>query len=262
MKSKVYIHGTDPSEQERLILLNRLTNSAFISFLDISEKSRILDVGAGTGILAGQVATIHGDSTLFTVEISTEQLNKRQQNLNNLHSLQGDAHNLPFLENRFDVAYCRYLLEHVLQPIHVLKEIYRVLKPGGKFYIQENNILVHVFYPDCPYFTSVWQKFVQLQKSLGGDAEIGKRLFLFLKQTGFQKIQLSIQPEIHAAGSQSFSNWVENIIGNIRSGEQLLLEHGFVNKHELQQAFTELQNLVKRDDSAAYFYWNRASAEK
>src|SRR5437763_793736 len=36
-----YIHGTERSEQDRLAALNRLTNSAFIQFLDISAGSRV-----------------------------------------------------------------------------------------------------------------------------------------------------------------------------------------------------------------------------
>jgi ubiquinone/menaquinone biosynthesis C-methylase UbiE len=262
MNRRIYIHGTDPSEQKRLILLNRLTNPAFVSFLEIPDKSRLLEVGAGTGILAIQLASMHTDSTIYTIEISYDQINNLQQKLDNLFFFQGDAHHLPFQDNSFDMIYCRYLLEHVRQPVCVLNEIYRLLKPGRKFFIQENNILIHVFYPTCPYFEYVWQQFAQLQKRLGGDAEIGKRLYVLLKHAGFRNIQLSIQPEIHAAGTAGFSDWVENIIGNIRSGEQMLFEKGLIEKRMINLAIKELHSLLQREDSAAYFYWNRAAAVK
>ena len=51
-----YIHGTEPSEQERLGVLNRLTNDAFIRFLAVPPGARVLEVGSGLGILAVQVA--------------------------------------------------------------------------------------------------------------------------------------------------------------------------------------------------------------
>ena len=42
-----------------------------------------------------------------------------------------DVHDIPFEENTFDVVFCNHVLEHVEDDIKVLKEFYRVLKPGG-----------------------------------------------------------------------------------------------------------------------------------
>jgi hypothetical protein len=63
--------------------------------------------------------------------------------------------------------------------------------------VQENNIFVLELYPDCLRFDHVWRQFVTLQAQLGGDGEIGKKLFSLLKAAGFQHIELSISPEIH-----------------------------------------------------------------
>jgi SAM-dependent methyltransferase len=42
-----------------------------------------------------------------------------------------DIHQIPFEENRFDVVLCNHVLEHVTDDIQAMREIYRVLKPGG-----------------------------------------------------------------------------------------------------------------------------------
>lgn len=46
-----------------------------------------------------------------------------------------DAHELPFADESFEVVLCREVLEHVKEPTVVLKEIKRVLKPGGTLYL-------------------------------------------------------------------------------------------------------------------------------
>jgi SAM-dependent methyltransferase len=117
---------------------------------------------------------------------------------------QGDALRLPFEADRFDVVYCRYLLEHVAGPAQALAEMHRVLRRNGKVFIQENNILANEFYPDCPKFDALWRKFAGLQRQLGGDALIGKKLFALLKEAGFETITLSFAPEIHPADSATF----------------------------------------------------------
>jgi len=45
--------------------------------------------------------------------------------------VQADAAHLPLSAERFDAAICSELLEHVPEPMAVVEEIYRVLKPGG-----------------------------------------------------------------------------------------------------------------------------------
>lgn len=42
-----------------------------------------------------------------------------------------DVHDIPFGENTFDVIFCNHVLEHVTDDVAVMKEFYRVLKPGG-----------------------------------------------------------------------------------------------------------------------------------
>jgi SAM-dependent methyltransferase len=57
-----------------------------------------------------------------------------------------DIHQIPFGENHFDVVLCNHVLEHVKDDIQAMKEIYRVLKPGGLAILQ------------VPFFSPVEEK--------------------------------------------------------------------------------------------------------
>jgi SAM-dependent methyltransferase len=263
MADATYIHGTDSAEQERLALLNRLTNQSFIDFLPISGTQAILELGSGLGLLAEQIATLHPQSEIWGIEYAQAQLAAAKgRHRPNLHFLQGDAHRLPFADERFDVVYCRYVLEHVADPVCVLKEAHRVLKPSGKICLQENNILAFVLHPDCPGFAAVWRQFACLQERLGGDALIGKKLLPLLKTAGFHDIALSIAPEIHYVGVPTFRPWIDNLIGNVRSGAQELQKRQLVTQEEITKALAELQTLMEREDASTFFYWNRALGQR
>lgn len=261
MDKATYIHGTDESEQERLALLNRLTNPPFLDFLNCAGARSILEVGSGLGILVHDCAQRYTGARVFGIEYSADQLS-RIPVADRLHFTRADAHNLPFTANSFDVVYCRYVLEHVARPVDVLREMARVLKPGGKALAQENNILVAVFDPDCPTFDHVWKQFAVLQQKMGGDALIGKRLFRYFAGAGLERIELSFQPEIHYSGTPTFRPWVENLIGNVRSGEQALRQHGLATAAEIADCIAELHALMDRNDASALFYWNRALGYK
>lgn len=117
---------------------------------------------------------------------------------------------LEFKESSFDVVYCRYVLEHVSDPAIVLSEIFGVLKAGARLFVQENNILIYALYPDCPSYSLVLKKLAALQSQIGGDAEIGKKLFSLMKRAGFCSINLSIGPEVHHYDLPTFDPWIVN----------------------------------------------------
>ena len=64
---------------------------------------------------------------------------RKQQNLNYITSdlespiadVKADICDLPFKENEFDVVFCNHVLEHISNDTKAMKELYRVLKPGG-----------------------------------------------------------------------------------------------------------------------------------
>src|SRR3712207_6591384 len=125
MEQAAYIHGTGPSEQARLRLLNELTNRSFIDFLQLDEGSSVLEVGSGLGVLAREVARLVPAGEVFGVEYSPEQIASAESPLPNLHFTRGDAHALGFADGRFDVVYCRYVLEHLADPLLALTKMRR-----------------------------------------------------------------------------------------------------------------------------------------
>ena len=58
-----------------------------------------------------------------------------------------DIHDLKFVDSEFDIVVCISILEHVPYPEKALKELYRVLKPGGEIWVQ---LPFHFPYHEAP----------------------------------------------------------------------------------------------------------------
>jgi ubiquinone/menaquinone biosynthesis C-methylase UbiE len=257
-----YIHGVSPEEQSRLQLLNELTNQSFLDFLQLNGHEQVLELGSGLGILCAQVARQLPRGRVTGIELSKVQLAKSPQFPSNLEFILGDIHELPFEDDAFDLVYGRYILEHISNPPQALKEAYRVLRKSGKIYFQENSVLWMEFYPSCPVFLHAWKKFAQLQNFLGGDAMIGIKLFDRLKKAGFQKLEVSVAPEIHTADSPYFKSWITNLKGNLQSAEKNLIDKPFLTTSEFHHAINELEEFMAHPQASTYFAWNRIIGTK
>lgn len=94
---------------------------------------KVLDVGFGNGIMAGEF--IRAGADVYGLE--TEQELVEMSDNQNLHWY--DGRKFPFDSHTFDYAYSTSVLEHMSYPEDVIKEIGRTLKLGGKFYLSFPN---------------------------------------------------------------------------------------------------------------------------
>jgi len=96
----------------------------------------ILDVGCGP--LGGLCSKIKDAKMLVGVDTLAEEY-KRIIKADNILLKSCAAENIPANDNSFDIVFCTNVLDHTNNPERAIKEMHRVLKPGGKLYL-----LVHL----------------------------------------------------------------------------------------------------------------------
>jgi SAM-dependent methyltransferase len=100
-----------------------------------SVKGRVLDVGCGGGSVTKAVKHARPDLEVFGCDLSESALKIAGSNPEGVDFRQATAERLPFGDGELDFVWIFDVLEHVDDPETVLREVARVLKPGGGFHI-------------------------------------------------------------------------------------------------------------------------------
>ncbi len=104
--------------------------------LEILPNTKILDLCTGSGDLAIQIAEKNPSCEVVGADVSEKMLEiarERGKHLKNLEFKVGDALNLPFEDNAFDVLTIGFGIRNMADLEKGLEEIKRVVKAGGKF---------------------------------------------------------------------------------------------------------------------------------
>jgi ubiquinone/menaquinone biosynthesis C-methylase UbiE len=115
----------------------RSSRESFLAALAPARGEKILDVGAGRGAVAARVLGFAPGSEVFAVDPNEKRVAAMRRDHPQLRSSVARAESLPFADSFFDKAYTTMALHHYSDLDAALRELARVLKPGGSFIVVE-----------------------------------------------------------------------------------------------------------------------------
>jgi demethylmenaquinone methyltransferase/2-methoxy-6-polyprenyl-1,4-benzoquinol methylase len=153
--ARLFSFGQDP--RWRRFLVSRIPASA----------TRVLDVASGTAAVAIQLARAAPERTVVGIDQSPEMLAAGRARVaraglsDRVELREGRAESLPFADGEFDALTFTYLLRYVDDPLATMRELARVVRPGGVIAMQEFGLPRGVWRP-------LWELYVRVGLPLAG----------------------------------------------------------------------------------------------
>jgi demethylmenaquinone methyltransferase / 2-methoxy-6-polyprenyl-1,4-benzoquinol methylase len=135
---------------------------AMVASIHAQPGDRVLDVATGTGLVARALVERYGcevvgvDQSADMLSGARRALGRRPDLAARIELVRGEAERLPFADRDFDHLTFTYLLRYVDDPAATLRELARMVKPGGRIAALEFGL------PDPPLWRPLWWLYTRL----------------------------------------------------------------------------------------------------
>ena len=266
-KKMKYLHGFDPVEQQRLIEQAEFLEPYVYSGIDLEFQERLIEVGCGVGAQSKILLRRFPRLKIDGIDISKDQLSAARKYLKTeiqekrISLTKQDAQNFTLKSPKHDAAFLCWFLEHVPDPLKVLKRVKSQLKPGAKIYCSEVFNQTLFVQPYSPEFLKYWFEFNDLQWSIGGHPFIGGSLGHLLNEAGFVDIQTEVRSfHFDSRYPERRKSFVDYFYQILLSAKETLIREGRVTKEMVTRIDQEVERVKKAHDSVFFYAWMRATA--
>jgi len=211
-----------------------------IESAEITPDHNVLDVACGSGIVTRDIAKLVGQARKPSgLDISAGMIEVARSITPEINWRVGDALALPYAENQFDRVVCQFGLMFFPDRVQALKEMIRVLKPGGRLAISVWNTLAN-----NPGFAT---KVEILQNMAGTQAADALRApFCLGNPAQLEKIALEAELEdfeiVSHTGEACFENLREFVDAELRGWLPIMNVH--LNETMIDAIYYECQRLL------------------
>lgn len=168
-------------------------NSAAYLVPHLTSGTTILDVGCGPGTITIDLAARVAPAKVVGIDASPEVLEKAidlaaERDVDNVEFVVGNGYELDYEDGSFDVVHAHQVLQHLSDPVAMLREMRRVRAPEGVVAARDVDYGACFWHPASPGLRQ-WQDLVSaVYRSNGTEPDAGRRMKSWAMDAGFASV--------------------------------------------------------------------------
>jgi SAM-dependent methyltransferase len=157
----------------------------------------LVDVGCGPGTITAGLAEAVAPGRVWGFDRDPGQVAQARDRVPGATFAVADAAALPLPDGAAGAGWAHALLEHVPDPVAVLREMRRVVRPGGVIAAVSPDWGGFLLVPPDPVADAAIAAYEAIQSANGGDVHAGRRLGTWMRAAGLERVTTSARYEVY-----------------------------------------------------------------
>ena len=237
-------------------------NSAGYLLGSIRPDMHILDIGCGPGTITADLATLVPQGSVIGIDLGPGVIEEARsmaakRSLKNISFEVGDAHELGFPDQNFDVVHAHQVLQHISDPVHALRGWKRLIKPGGILACREGDYgSSATYYPanqDIAEFQNVYQK---AARARSGEPNGGRHLVAWARAAGIDRPNITATASVWCFSTpEELAYWSNQWIGRLTQSSlrDNFINDGFADAKDIDRYIKAWREWAAEEDGWAAF---------
>ena len=236
------LHGGQEG-YDRLLVLSQERwpdTSALFTRAGIGRGMNCVDLGCGGGEVTFELAKLAGPKgTAVGIDMDSVKLElgrkaARERGITNVEFKQLNVNDWE-VPDSYDVVYSRFLMQHLSQPLDLLRRMWRSVRPGGVIVIEDADHDGWYCHPPNPGFDFFVKTFQQALDGAGGDHAFGRKLYECFCQADIPAPEVRLVQSARTAGEAKSIAWL-----TLKATEDTILSQGIASPDQVTHALDEL----------------------
>ncbi len=226
----------------------------------------LLDAGCGPGSITLDLAEVVSPGRVVGIDIEPLQIERAkalaaERKVSHTQFLVGDVYQLPFADASFDAVFAHATLYHVRDPLCVLREFHRVLKPDGLVGIRDTDYSLWFFEPVLPGVEEARRLALLVAASNGASPTYARQQCHLLLEAGFTRVEASASCVSNGTLERTRAS-ARALMARLRSPsfQETVVQQGWSDAATLETLCAEIQAWGERPDAFEGLVWREAVA--
>ena len=212
-----YTHG----HQESVVnahATRTIANSAAYMASHLVPGVDLLDVGCGPGSITAEfVSRVMPGGSVLGIDYSEPVIARAQQTFGDSDATfqTMDLYALDIEDDSYDIAHAHQVLQHVSDPVAALREMHRVVRPGGIIAVRDADYAGMHWAPESPLLDHWMSIYRRVAKANDAEPDAGRYLVKWAREAGLNDVSPSIDAWLFAAPDRREwwgSTWADRVL--------------------------------------------------